>query len=347
MATSYNIVMKEYNGTDYDTLYPEVISSQVMLDKDLRYNMNLPDGASLNDAITRNNVRLFTAIGGNMLSSLHLGAGIAYTDIMFADVFNDSSQIASSSNVIITKGKISLPVAGLQSGVVSSTGGASGSAYNASNIQRQITTLQDWMKLFDFRPGAFGKFTRIVLQTASTSTTSVPAHVKLGIWNTDTNTQVIETTVGTITRGSGADNPVGWDISMDVDANANYDMKVWIEDMPSSTLVFQTLRFTATPSLPTSGNIVMKQITMPGGSVNGILLIHGNDKQPAPQVSYDGGSYITLTNPTSGADLYPDNISCTLWKWVFTIPTTASKIQLKIGISGTGAEFYDFGLIFS
>lgn len=34
MATEYNITQKQYNGTDYDTLYPQTTSQQVLLNDD-------------------------------------------------------------------------------------------------------------------------------------------------------------------------------------------------------------------------------------------------------------------------------------------------------------------------
>ena len=52
MAEKKNITIKEYNGTDYDTLYPETNSGQVLLDKTAQTTLNLSSGKTLNDAVS-------------------------------------------------------------------------------------------------------------------------------------------------------------------------------------------------------------------------------------------------------------------------------------------------------
>ena len=47
MATTKNITMKQFNGTDYDTLYPKTIASQI------------PDVYSKTDTITANTLSQF------------------------------------------------------------------------------------------------------------------------------------------------------------------------------------------------------------------------------------------------------------------------------------------------
>lgn len=51
MAKNYNITMKQDNGTDYDNLYPKTISSQVLLSKQARNDLNLAEGATATDAV--------------------------------------------------------------------------------------------------------------------------------------------------------------------------------------------------------------------------------------------------------------------------------------------------------
>ena len=51
MAKNYNITMKQDNGTDYDNLYPKTISSQVLLSKQARDDLNLAEGATATDAV--------------------------------------------------------------------------------------------------------------------------------------------------------------------------------------------------------------------------------------------------------------------------------------------------------
>ena len=51
MAEKKNFTIENYNGTDYDTLYPETNSGQVLLDKTAQTSTNLPSGSTLNDAL--------------------------------------------------------------------------------------------------------------------------------------------------------------------------------------------------------------------------------------------------------------------------------------------------------
>lgn len=53
MANNYEITMKEYNGTDYDNLYPETTSGQVKLDASAQSAVNLSSGTSMDDAIQK------------------------------------------------------------------------------------------------------------------------------------------------------------------------------------------------------------------------------------------------------------------------------------------------------
>lgn len=50
MAEKKNFIIENYNGTDYDTLYPETISGQVLLDAQAQRILNLPSGDTLNNA---------------------------------------------------------------------------------------------------------------------------------------------------------------------------------------------------------------------------------------------------------------------------------------------------------
>lgn len=44
MAEKKNFTMKEYNGTDYDTLYPETNSGQVLLTKTAQDDLGIEPG---------------------------------------------------------------------------------------------------------------------------------------------------------------------------------------------------------------------------------------------------------------------------------------------------------------
>ena len=51
MAEKKNFTIENYNGTDYDTLYPETNSGQVLLDSDARVTTGLGSGSTLDDAL--------------------------------------------------------------------------------------------------------------------------------------------------------------------------------------------------------------------------------------------------------------------------------------------------------
>ena len=51
MAEKKNFTIENYNGTDYDTLYPETNSGQVLLDSDARVTTGLTSGSTLDDAL--------------------------------------------------------------------------------------------------------------------------------------------------------------------------------------------------------------------------------------------------------------------------------------------------------
>ena len=286
-------------------------------------------------------------LGGLMAAQARAGGHAAYAQNMQIDAFQDGSQLAGYDGVYLGGKQVDLLSAGLESGVVSSSTGASGSAYNASNIQRQVTTLQGWAKLFDFRPPAYGTITRLVLKTASTSTTSVPAHVKLSLWDADTDTILAQTGTGTITRASGEDNSVGFSIELQVDPNRHYAAKVWIEDMPSSTLVFLTLTFTVTPTVKSSGYVTMQQIAVPAGSVRAELLLHTSPAaSAAPALAFGTGSFTAMTAGSTAADVLNDGTACTLRRYTLDIPDGTQTAQLRLTLSGSGGSIYDYALIF-
>lgn len=51
MAENYAITMTEKNDVDYDNLFPQTVSSQVLLDASAKATQSLEDGATLNDSI--------------------------------------------------------------------------------------------------------------------------------------------------------------------------------------------------------------------------------------------------------------------------------------------------------
>ena len=55
MAEKKNFIIENFNGTDYDTLYPETNSGQVLLDTTAQAATTLPSGSTLNDALNKLN----------------------------------------------------------------------------------------------------------------------------------------------------------------------------------------------------------------------------------------------------------------------------------------------------
>ena len=53
MAEKKNFTIENYNGTDYDTLYPETNSGQVLLDTTAQAATNLSSGSTLDDALSK------------------------------------------------------------------------------------------------------------------------------------------------------------------------------------------------------------------------------------------------------------------------------------------------------
>lgn len=51
MAEKKNFIIENYNGTDYDTLYPQTNSGQVLLDSDAQVELKLASDSTLDDAI--------------------------------------------------------------------------------------------------------------------------------------------------------------------------------------------------------------------------------------------------------------------------------------------------------
>lgn len=51
MAEKKNFTIENYNGTDYDTLYPETNSGQILLDSTAQALTNLPSGSTLDNAL--------------------------------------------------------------------------------------------------------------------------------------------------------------------------------------------------------------------------------------------------------------------------------------------------------
>ena len=167
-------------------------------------------------------------LGGLMAAQAHQGGHAAYAN-MQVDAFRDSAQISAYAGVFYRGNCVELLTAGLADGTVkSSTIGGDGD-FNAANITRTVNVTQTWANLFTFHPDAFGTLTNLHLQTANSSSTSQASQVKLSIWDAERDEMILETQMGTISRGSGADQPVDFPVELLLDPNKRYAMKLWVE----------------------------------------------------------------------------------------------------------------------
>lgn len=288
-------------------------------------------------------------LGGLMAAQAHAGGHAAYSETISVDAFCDTEYIESYDGVYLRGKKLELLSSGLGNGTV--TGGTNvtsgGGDYNASDVHRQINTKKAWTKLFDFQPDAYGTITRLVLKTVSTATTSVSAHVKLSIWDTETDSLLVQTSLGTITHSSGEDSAVGFSLELLVDPNRQYTVKVWIEDMPVAFFVLQTLTFTVSSSVASSGHVLMKPRTVPGSTGRAELLLHTSEAAVAsPALAFDAGGFAAMTALGTTPDRLSSGLDCTLRRYSLDLPEGCSSAQLKLELSGSGSCIYDFALIF-
>lgn len=145
MATEYNITQKQYNGTDYDTLYPQTTSQQVLLNDG---TISYTGSATVNGALTKQqaditslnsnigNIRYAQyAVSGESSRSITLATWAVYlvsTFLGFHVVFTGSS---SYTPVIETvRGNSSLPVTSEASATIV-LGNTTGSTYQFSVIR--------------------------------------------------------------------------------------------------------------------------------------------------------------------------------------------------------------------
>ena len=286
-------------------------------------------------------------LGGLMAAQAHSGSHAAYAQNITVDAFQDMSNLADYSQLFFQNQRLELLSGGLSSGSVS--GGTNvtsgGGDFNASGVTRQISTKQSWCKLFDFQPDAYGRLTRLSLKTTSTATTSTSASVKLSIWSA-AGEKLLETALGTITRGSGEDNSVSFSVNLALDPNQKYVMMVWIESMPNAFFVLNTLSFTVTPVVYSSGSASMRPTAIPVSATRAELLLHGTADAPQPALSLDGAEALAFSGGAASEDVLPGGTAATLWRYTLALPQGAQSAQLKLTIPGAGSKIYDYALIF-
>lgn len=76
MATEYNITQKQYNGTDYDTLYPQTTSQQVLLNDGA---ISYTGSATVNGALIKQQADI-TSLNSNVALTLTAATGVTLSD---------------------------------------------------------------------------------------------------------------------------------------------------------------------------------------------------------------------------------------------------------------------------
>ena len=285
-------------------------------------------------------------LGGLMAAQAHAGGHAAYAQNISVDAFRDTAQMTSYENLYHLGGCLELLTAGLSGGEVASGTATSGSTtFPASNVSRQFGTKQQWLKLFDFQPAAYGQLTKLTIKTLNTALNNTTAHIKLSLWDENSGEMLLETGLGTIMKYDGADVAVGFTVDYLIDPNRKYDMMLWIEDMPVSYLVFSTMNLTITPQIYTTGAAVMNAATVPGGATRAELLVHTGADEPQIGLRFDAGAYTTASETSSTADQLPNGTGCVLRRYTVAIPAGAQSAQLMLTLPSAGCKIYDYAMI--
>lgn len=334
MAEKKNITIKEYNGTDYDTLYPETNSGQVLLDKTAQTSMGLPQNATMTDAlrgVSKNELNV--AVGGTMALLLHLGGTINSSKSIRASAFQNDNGFTTDKVVWANNKKVEALMTGQEGGSITFTDAdapASG-IMHPSNGVGGIVTKQQWINIFDFYPDAFGNITQLELQTNNQNT-----RVKLSIWDKSNNTMICETSIGSVSH------PYGVDVLLD--PNKKYSMQIWVESSSVFQVVIQTVTFTITPIVYDNGSVIINTIPNDGYS-KVVLLTHANDGDAIQAViKFDSGSSNNMNLTDTATDLLLNGTSCKMYRYEYNVPNNVSNISCSINMV-KGNVVYDYALI--
>ena len=333
MAEKKNFTIENFNGTDYDTLYPETNSGQVLLDKTAQTSMGLPQNATMTDAlrgVSKNELNV--AVGGTMALLLHLGGTINSSKLIHASAFQNDNGFTTDKVAWVNNKKVEMLRTGQEGGSITFTDSntpASG-IMHPSNGVREIGNKQQWVNIFDFYPDAFGNITQLKLQTNNQNT-----RAKLSIWDKSNNTMIYETSIGSVSH------PYGVDVLLD--PNKKYSMKIWVESSSVFQVVMDTITFTITPIIYDNGSVIINTIPNNGYS-KVVLLVHANDGDAIqPVIKFDGGSNnMNLTD--TATDLLLNGTSCKMYRYEYNVPNNVSNISCSINMV-KGNVVYDYALI--
>ena len=347
MAEKKNITIKEYNGTDYDTLYPETNSGQVLLDKTAQTSMGLPQNATMTDAlrgVSKNELNV--AVGGTMALLLHLGGTINSSKSIHASAFQNDNGFTTDKVAWVNNKKVEMLRTGQEGGSITFTDSntpASG-IMHPSNGVRGIVDKQQWVNIFDFYPDAFGNITQLKLQTDSSATSSQGTRVKLSIWDKSNNTMIYETSIGSISHPYSEDTPVTFTVDFLLDPNKKYSMNIWVESSGVHQVAINTVTFTITPIVYDNGSVIINTIPNNGYS-KVVLLTHANDGDAIqPVIKFDSGGSNNMNLTDTATDLLLNGTSCKMYRYEYNVPNNVSNISCSINMV-KGNVVYDYALI--
>lgn len=290
MAQEYNVTWQEYNGTDYDILYPKTkavnvainsttsLSDVVVYGEPLRYNLSQQslyfhkNGLLINRQT--NNVDMYlSSENKDYADSYHL------TDLNGIPTLSDKI----ADNISGNTNKITTVLQGDSNDIFTFSPNGSGILSNMS-----ITATMDSSRIYGFR---------IRIYSGNNL-----------LWQSDVN--------GTVTSGgwtSGSEFAIQPNI--EVAKNTSYSVRLFMESGTGGiNIKAGTFAVTFTGEVYQSGYFTTKQFTMTGGNKLQAWLYYTGT---VPSVSYNvgSGSYTALTPTSVGTGVFMDGTACNVAKY--------------------------------
>ena len=291
MAKEYNVTWQEYNGTDYDTLYPKTkavnvvinpttsLSDVVVYGEPLRYNLSQQslyfhkNGLLINRQT--NNVDMY-------LSSENKDYADSYHLIDLNGIPTLSDKIAD--NISGNTNKITTVLHGDSNDIFTFSPNGSGTLSNMS-----ITATMNTSRIYGFR---------IRIYSGNNL-----------LWQSDVN--------GTLTSGgwtSGSEFSIQPNI--EVAKNTSYSVRLFMESSGTGGIYIgaRTFALTFTGEVYQSGYFTTKQFTMTDGNKLQTWLYYTGT---APSTSYNvgSGSYTSITPASVTTSVFMDGTACNVAKY--------------------------------
>ena len=155
--------------------------------------------------------------------------------------------------------------------------------------------------------------------------------------------------LGTISRGSGADQPVDFPVELLLDPNKRYAMKLWVESAKSASVSMSSLVFSVTPA------DLQRRHASPCRKHPSRRRQRASGAAAAQRTAPPRTAALRLRcrrifsasrNPDANADALPGGASCDpppLHRQPF--PAGAQTAQLKLSLSGNSCKVYDYALM--